>query len=106
MQSSGEVTVVLNFLRIRSEDDLKRWAATAFQLPQAPRPYTDYTSDYVRGCISGHAASTRTFFIVRPKYRWLASLTVRNIIFGKNGWKYWLGYPLMHDDGISVHFGD
>ncbi|MDR7134066.1 hypothetical protein J2X06_001250 [Lysobacter niastensis] len=105
MEFSREVKVELNCLRIRSEHGLIRWAESAFQLPPARLPYTEYTADFVCGCIAGHAADTRTFFIVNLKHAWLASYTVRKLLFGPDGWRSRLGYRLMHDDGIAVHFG-
>ena len=105
MEVSSQVQVELNCLAVRSESSLIRWAVTAFNLPAEPLPYTSYSADFTCGRIASHVAKSRTFYVVSLKHAWLASLTVRRLLFGSNGWSSRLGYQLMHDDRIAVHFG-
>ena len=105
MEVSAEVTVELDCLRIRSERALILWAVGAFELPKAKLPYTDYSADFTCDSIAAHVTSTRIFYVVRLRHPRLASFTIRRLLFGPKGWSQRLGYPLVHDYGISVYFG-
>jgi hypothetical protein len=105
MEVSGDMTVELNCLRIRSERALILWAVDAFELPPAKLPYTDYTADFTCDSIAARVTDTRIFYTVQLKHAGFASFTVRRLLFGSRGWSKRLGYPLVHDYGISVYFG-
>jgi len=97
-------TLVLNCLSVRSDRQLIAWAVDAFGLPAGKRPYTDYTTDFVCGAIFGHVGDSGASHVVLLRHRWLMSMEVRRIIFGKDGWCERLGYPLAHDYGFCVGF--
>ena len=105
MEISSEVKLKLNCLTVRSEDELIRWAVRAFELPSEQLPHTEYTADFTCGCIARNVAKTRIFYCVELNNAWLASRTVRRLLFHGNGWRSRLGCQLMHDVGIAVHFG-
>lgn len=105
METSREVRLELNCLTIRTEDSLIRWAVAAFELPSEVRSHTEYTADFTCGRIASHLEKTRNFYTVELRNAWLASRTIRRLLFREGGWRSQLGYRLMHDAGIAVHFG-
>ncbi|MEM7345457.1 MAG: hypothetical protein AAF485_14545 [Chloroflexota bacterium] len=100
MDQTERQKVVIDYAKIRSTDELVKWAIEAFKVP------SDRTETALRFILTlfQHIGSHKYRFEVLELNHHLQSDEVRSLLEGQSGWKHILGFHLDRDYGVTVRF--